>query len=192
MFNYKGSNSNARMPHQPRTMINPSTNGNGYSHVFIDDADRMTMEWEYNGGIPTQEMVEKAREASTQRLEAASLSDEMKEHLSSLADSNARIIGNLSSSKSKAAQGAKRQYDAWSRHFGNMEKLDSSYDLSKSRRDHRLADIKETFDYACAHLRVNATRRRTQREQQLEKLVTKASQPVKPKKKRRQKQKATV
>lgn len=184
MFGFGGNNSNARMPKTPRTIISPNESY-GYSNVFIDDADRMLLEWEFNGAIPTQEMVERARETAEKRLEAANFSDEMKEHLSTLSDSNARIIGNLTSTKSKVAQGSKRQYDAWSRHFGNMDALSKRYELSKSRRDYKLTDINETFDCAVANLRVNSVRRRKQRAEKLEKFVTKAEKPIKKKKKRK-------
>lgn len=157
MFGFGGNNNNTRMPKQPHTMITPSNYG--YSHVFIDDDSKMVLEWEQNGCIPTPELAEKAKKTATERTKQAALSKQIKRDLGKISKANAEIIKNFSAAKTTTAQGAKRQYDSYSQMFNGMDKLQADYDLSRERRNQKIAEIQATYQDSIANLRSNSNNR---------------------------------
>lgn len=157
MFGFGNNSNNGKTPKQPHTMISPSNYG--YSHCFIDDDSQMVLEWEQNGCIPTPELAEKAKKTANERGKQAVMSKQIRKDLSKVSKSNAEIIKNFAATKTTVAQGAKSQFDSYSNMFNGMDKLDSDYDLSKARRQQRIAEIKSTYQDSIQSLRSNQNSR---------------------------------
>ena len=157
MFGFNGNNNNARMPKQSHTTITP--NNYGYSHAFIDDDSQMVLEWEQNGCLPTPELAAKVKQTATERTKQASISKQIKRNLAKVSKANAEIVKNFGTTKLTAAQSAKKQYDIHTSMFNGMDKLQTDYDLTKVRRNQRIAEIQSSYQNAVSNLRSNSNSR---------------------------------
>jgi len=157
MFGFNRNSNNARMPKQGHTTITPDNYG--YSHTFIDDDSQMVLEWEQNGCLPTPELAAKAKQTATERTKQATMSKQIKRDLAKVSKANAEIVKNFATTKLTVAQGAKKQYDSYSNMFNGMDKLQADYDVSKARRNQRVAEIKSTYQDSVSNLRSNSNNR---------------------------------
>ena len=157
MFGFNGNNNNARMPKQGHTTITPDNYG--YSHVFIDDDSQMVLEWEQNGCLPTPELAAKVKQTATERTKQVAMSKQIKRDLAKVSKANAKIVKNFGSAKLTAAQGSKKQCDSHINTFNGMDKLQADYDLTKARRNQRIAEIQSSHQNAVSNLRSNSNSR---------------------------------
>ena len=157
MFGYKGNGNNGKMPKQPHTMISP--NNYGYSHCFLDDDSKFVLELEKNGNIPTKEIADNIKSTANQRTKEAAMWKGIRKDLGKLSKANSEIVKQATAAKLTTAQGAKRQYDSVSNMFNGMDKLQSDYDLSKARRNQRIAEIQSSYQNAVNNLRSNSNHR---------------------------------
>jgi hypothetical protein len=157
MFGYKGNNNSGQMPKQPHTMITPQNYG--YSHVFLDDDSKFVLELEKRGNIPTKEIADNIKSTANQRTKEAVMWKQIEKDLGKLSKANAAIAKHSTGAKLTVAQNSKRQYDSVSNMFNGMDKLQSDYDLSKARRNQRIAEIKSSYQDSVANLRSNSNSR---------------------------------
>ena len=157
MFGYGSKNNNTRMPKTPHTMILPQNYG--FSHCFIDDDSQFVLELEQRGNIPTQEIAEKIKNASSQRTKEAAMWKKIGKDLNKLSKANAEIIKQAAAAKLNVARTSKRQYDSVSGMFDGMDRLTSEYEVTKKCRSQRLSEIRVSYQEAIANLRSNSNQR---------------------------------
>ncbi len=192
MFGFKG-NKKAKMPNSNYGTITP--NNYGYTDlrsIFSDDND-LFLEILFNGGVVTDEMLEKITAKANERVEIAEKVVEAGDKLISLSDSNTKIVNTHSKVFGKIGTNNQKRFAAVANQYNSMDKTQANYDLVTERRNDKYSNIRATFDYAIANLRGNAKTRKQvfdtkhkQLEKDLEKQLRKAKRSP------RKRRKATV
>ncbi len=192
VFGYKG-NKKAKMPNSNYREITP--NNYGYTDlrsIFSDDND-LFLEILFNGGVVTDEMLEKITAKANERVEIAEKVVEAGDKLISLSDSNTKIVNTHSKVFGKIGTNNQKRFAAVANQYNSMDKTQANYDLVTERRNDKHSNIWATFDYAIANLRGNAKTRKEvfetkhkQLEKDLEKQLRKAKRSP------RKRRKATV
>ncbi len=175
MFGFKG-NKKAQMPNSNYGTITP--NNYGYTDlrsIFSDDND-LFLEIVFNGGVVTDEMLEKITTKADERVEIAEKVVEAGEKLISLSDANTKIINTHSKVFGKIGSNNQKRFTAVSNQYNVMDKTQANYDLNTERRNDKYSNIRATYDFAIANLRGTAKIRKQQLDnkyEQLEKQVNK-------------------
>ncbi len=175
MFGFKG-NKKAKMPNSNYGTITP--NNYGYTDlrsIFSDDND-LFIEILFNGGVVTDEMLERITTKADERTEIAEKVEQAGDKLISLSDSNTKIVSTHSKVFGKIGANNQKRFTAVANQYNSMDKTQANYDLVTEKRNDKYSDIRATFDYAMANLRGKAKTRKEifdTKHKQLEKTLEK-------------------
>ncbi len=193
VFGFKGQKK-AKMPNSNYREINP--NNYGYTDlrsIFSDDND-LFLEIIFNGGVVTDEMLERITTKAEERIEIAEKVVEAGDKLISLSDSNTKIVSTHSKVFGKIGANNQKRFSAVANQYTAMDKTQANYDLVTEKREEKYSSIKTTFDYAIANLRGRAKTRKEvfdAKHKQLEKTLEKQLRKAK-RSPRKRRTKATV
>ncbi|NET44849.1 hypothetical protein [Okeania sp. SIO2B3] len=191
MFNFKG-NKKAKMPNSNHGTITP--NNYGYKDlrdIFSDDND-LFLEIIFNGGVVTDEQLEKITAKADERVEIAEKVVEAGEKIISLSDANTKIVSTHSKVFSRIGTNNQKRFDSVARQYTTMDKTQAGYDLTTERRNDKYSNIRTTYDFAIANLRATAQVRRQQLDIKHEKLQKQLEKQLRNSKRSPRRKKATV
>ncbi|NET30230.1 hypothetical protein [Okeania sp. SIO1I7] len=193
VFNFKG-NKKAKMPNSNYGTITP--NNYGYTDlrgIFSDDND-LFLEIIFNGGVVTDEQLEKITAKANERVEIAEKVVEAGEKIISLSDANTKIVNAHSKVFGRIGTNNQKRFDSVARQYTTMDKTQAGYDLTTERRNDKYSAIRATLDSALANLRATAKTRKQQLDIKHEKLEKQLEKQLRKSKRspRRNRKKATV
>ncbi|NES64063.1 MAG: hypothetical protein F6K24_01770 [Okeania sp. SIO2D1] len=191
MFNFKG-NKKAKMPNSNYGTITP--NNYGYTDlrgIFSDDND-LFLEIIFNGGVVTDEQLEKIRNKTDERVEIAEKIAEAGDKLISLSDANTKIVSTHSKVFGRIGTNNQKRFTAVSNQYNSMDKTQSNYDLTTERRNDKYSNIRATYDFAIANLRATAKTRKQQLDIKHEKLQKQLEKQLRKSKRSPRRKKVTV
>lgn len=193
MFGFKGKNK-ARMPNTNHGTITPNNYGYTDLRDNFNDDNELFLEVVFNGGVVSEEMLEKIQSASDERVEIAERVVEAGEKLISLSDANTKIINTHSKVFGKIGFNNQKRFDSVARQYTTMDKTQAGYDLTTESRNDKYSAIRATYDSAIANLRATAKTRNQQldiKHKKLEKQLEKQLQKSKRNSTRKRKAAAT-
>ncbi|NER04488.1 MAG: hypothetical protein F6K17_18690 [Okeania sp. SIO3C4] len=163
-------NNSARMPSRSYGIVTPNNYGYTDLRSLFNDDNELFLEIVFNGGVVTDEMLEKINSTSDDRAGIAERVIKASEKLISLSDSNTKIVDAHSKVFGKIGINNQKRFDYVARQYTTMDKTQAGYDLATERRNDKYSAIRATYASAIVNLRATAKARKQKLDIQNEKL----------------------